>query len=89
MDEVSVEIVCQIPRHEGKQFNISTPDQNSVAGLIRKTCKENSIPMLSSYTLRNKKGHLLQWSQTLGVSGVRNGDILYLANEGIIVSIFY
>lgn len=82
MDDILVEIKSNLPESDGKQYAVTTVENNTVAGLIRKLCRENGIVMKTSYTLRDKKEKLLQWSQTLANCGVGHGDILYLCNEG-------
>ncbi|XP_052771373.1 ectonucleoside triphosphate diphosphohydrolase 8-like [Mya arenaria] len=81
MDDILVEVVSRLPDHDGKQFSIATTERNTVAGLIRKVCKEHGIPMKTSYTLRDKRERVLQWSQTLLNLGIRHGDVVYLNSE--------
>lgn len=75
-------IVCRLPGHDEKKFDVSTSDRNTVAGLIRKACKESNIPMRSSYMLLDRREKALQWSQSLTHCGVKHGDTLYLTCEG-------
>jgi len=82
MDDILVEITSNLPESDGKQFAVTTVENNTVAGLIRKVCKENGIVMKTSYSLRDKKDKLLPWSQTLSQCGVKHGDILVINNEG-------
>lgn len=82
MDDILVEISSRLPESDGKNFAVTTVENNTVAGLIRKACKENGIVMKTSYSLRDSKGKLLPWSQTLIQCGVKHGDILSLVNEG-------
>ncbi|XP_045190692.2 ectonucleoside triphosphate diphosphohydrolase 8-like [Mercenaria mercenaria] len=81
MDDILVEIVCRVPTHESKTFSVATPERNTVAGVIRKVCKENGIPMKTSYALLDRRERVLQWSQTLLHCGVKHNDVLYLTNE--------
>lgn len=85
MEDILVEVVSRLPEHESKTFSVATPERNTVAGLIRKVCKENGIPMKTSYTLLDRRERVLQWSQTLNYCGVKHGDVLYLTNEGKIL----
>lgn len=81
MDDILVEVVSRLPEHDSRTFNVTTPERNTVAGLIRKICKENGIPMKTSYALLDKRERVLQWSQTLHHCGIKHNDILYLTNE--------
>lgn len=81
MDDILVEVVCRIPGHESKTFSVATSERNTIAGVIRKVCKENGIAMKTSYTLLDNRERVLQWSQTLIHCGIKHNDILYLTNE--------
>ena len=82
MDDILVDVIFNIPDQESRTFGISTPERNTVAGLIRKVCKENRIPMRSNYVVRDSKDKVLQWSQTLANSGVKHGDVLNMTQDG-------
>lgn len=81
MDDILIEIKCHVPGHETKEFSVTTSENNTVVGLIRKSCKENAIPMRTSYVLRDSRHKVLAWSSTLRHCGVTHGAILYLSSE--------
>ncbi|KAL4231435.1 Ectonucleoside triphosphate diphosphohydrolase 3 [Mactra antiquata] len=81
MDDILVEVICRLPDRELQTFNVATPERNTVAGLIRKVCKDNGIVVRTSYTLLDKHERVLQWSQTLKNCGIKHNDTVYLTNE--------
>ena len=82
MEDILVEIVCRLPGYESKTFSVATSERNTIAGVIRKVCKDNGIAMKTSYTLLDNRERMLQWSQTLINCGIKHNDTLYLTNEG-------
>lgn len=81
MDDILVDIKCLIPGHETKEFGVATSENNTVVGVIRKACKENGIPMRTSYVLRDSHQKILPWSSTLRHCNVSHGAALYLSSE--------
>ena len=51
-------------------------------GLIRKACKENGIPLKTSYVVRDSHHKVLAWSSTLRHCNVSNEAVLYMSSEG-------
>lgn len=80
MEDILVEVTCRVPGYENIQVGVTTSERNTIAGVIRKACKETKIPLKSSYTLSDSRNNILQWSHTLVQCGVKHGDILYLGN---------
>ncbi|KAL3864539.1 hypothetical protein ACJMK2_006213 [Sinanodonta woodiana] len=82
MTDIALEIVVNVPADEAeRKISINVSENNTVAGVIRKVCKENGIPVKSSYILCDADRQQLQWSKTLRNCGISTGSVLYLYSE--------
>ncbi|XP_021352887.1 ectonucleoside triphosphate diphosphohydrolase 1-like [Mizuhopecten yessoensis] len=81
MEEVEVTVHSNLPEGEPQgTFHIILNENSKVSVLIRKVCSDNAIPLKSSYVLRNKDGHELNWSTSVKENVQTSGKEFYLWN---------
>lgn len=82
MEELEITVQTILPGlEEQRKLSIYMSENQTVGSLLRKICKENGIPMQSSYCLQNASHQELRWSSTLRDALVMSGAVLYLCDK--------
>lgn len=80
--DIEINVRINLSKDDQRDITLLVPEQTTVGSFIRKVCKENDIPMKSSYVLTlYESSEPLRWSSRLNSCHVNSGMTVVLGEN--------